>query len=54
MYGSVRGASRNRSSYRDLPSYAIVGGNSAKIIRMRFDDNTIEKLLKIKWWDWDA
>jgi hypothetical protein len=29
-----------------------VAGNPARIIRKRFDDNTIDKLLKIKWWDW--
>jgi virginiamycin A acetyltransferase len=38
---------------KDVPPYAIVAGNPAKIIRMRYDDETIEKLLKIKWWDWD-
>ena len=38
---------------KDVPPYTIVGGNPAKIIRQRFDDKTIEKLLKIKWWDWD-
>ena len=37
---------------KDVPSYSVVGGNPAKIIKMRFDDNTIEELLKIKWWDW--
>jgi acetyltransferase-like isoleucine patch superfamily enzyme len=38
---------------KDVPSYAIVGGIPAKIIRYRFDNETIEKLLGIKWWDWD-
>ena len=36
---------------KDIPPYAIVGGNPAKIIKYRFDEYTIEKLLKIKWWD---
>lgn len=31
---------------------AVVVGNPAKIIKMRFDDNTIRELLKIKWWSW--
>ena len=35
---------------KDVPPYAIVGGNPANIIRMRFDDVTIERLLKSKWW----
>jgi virginiamycin A acetyltransferase len=38
---------------KNVPAYAIVGGNPARIIRMRFDDKTIEKLLKIQWWNWD-
>lgn len=37
---------------RDVPPYAIVGGNPARIIRYRFDERTIKKLLDIKWWDW--
>jgi len=37
---------------KDVPPYAVVVGNPAKIIKMRFDDNTIRELLKIKWWSW--
>lgn len=37
---------------KDVPPYTIVGGVPAKEIRKRFDDDTISKLLKIKWWDW--
>jgi len=37
---------------RDVPPYAIVAGNPAQVIRYRFDVETIQKLLKIKWWDW--
>ena len=36
---------------KDVPPYAIVGGNPAKIIKYRFDDVIIEKLLKLRWWD---
>lgn len=39
---------------KDVPPYAIVGGNPAKIIRKRFDDTTIQKLLNIAWWDWSV
>ena len=35
----------------DVPPYAIVGGVPAKIIKFRFDDETISFLLRIKWWD---
>ena len=38
---------------KNVPPYAIVGGNPAKIIKYRFDEKIIEKLLRIKWWDWD-
>lgn len=37
---------------KDVPPYTIVAGNSEKIIRKRFDEETITKLLEIKWWDW--
>jgi len=39
---------------KDVPPYTIVGGNPATIIRTRFDQATIDTLLKIRWWDWDA
>jgi len=38
---------------KDIPPYAVVGGIPAKIIKYRFDENTINKLLSIKWWNWD-
>ena len=38
---------------KDVPPYAIVGGVPAKVIKYRFDEETIEKMLKIRWWDWD-
>ncbi len=36
----------------DVPDYAIVGGNPAKVIKKRFDDTTIKQLLNIAWWHW--
>lgn len=36
----------------DVPAYAVVGGNPAKVIRMRFDEGTVAKLEEIAWWDW--
>lgn len=38
---------------KDVPPYSIVGGNPAKVIKMRFDDKTIERLQQIAWWDWN-
>ncbi|MDR7069427.1 acetyltransferase-like isoleucine patch superfamily enzyme [Pseudoxanthomonas japonensis] len=37
----------------DVPPYAIVGGNPAKIIRFRFDFETIAKLIASQWWTHD-
>jgi len=36
---------------KDVPPYAIVAGNPAKLIKYRFPPDAVEKLLKIKWWD---
>lgn len=36
----------------DVPAYAIVGGNPAKLIKKRFSDETILALEKLAWWDW--
>ncbi len=38
---------------KDVPPYAIVGGNPAKLIKFRFTEPQIEALLKSKWWEWD-
>ena len=36
----------------DVPDYAIVVGNPAKVRRLRFDPETIRRLLEIAWWNW--
>ena len=36
---------------RDVPDYAIVAGNPAKVVRMRFDARQVTALLEIAWWD---
>ena len=36
-----------------IPDYAIVAGNPAKIVRMRFSDDEIATLNRICWWDWN-
>ena len=38
---------------KDVPPYAVVAGNPAKIIKYRFTDDIIQKLLKLKWWNYD-
>lgn len=37
---------------KDVKPYSIVGGNPAKLLRMRHSDDIIEALLNIKWWEW--
>lgn len=37
---------------KDVPAYSIVAGNPAKVVKMRFDDHTIARLLQISWWNW--
>lgn len=37
---------------RDVPPYAIVVGNPARIVRQRFPEPVIERLLRVRWWDW--
>ncbi|HEY6951578.1 MAG TPA: CatB-related O-acetyltransferase [Bacteroidota bacterium] len=39
---------------KDVPSFAIVGGNPADILRYRFDEETIRRLEQICWWNWDV
>jgi acetyltransferase-like isoleucine patch superfamily enzyme len=36
---------------RDVPPYAIVGGNPARVIKMRFPSDVVERLLASRWWD---
>lgn len=37
---------------KDVPPYTIVGGVPARAIRRRFPEETVEELLRLKWWDW--
>lgn len=37
---------------KDVPPYAIVVGSPARIVKYRFDQDTINALLAIAWWDW--
>lgn len=38
---------------KDIPDYAIVAGVPARIIRYRFDKETISKLVDSEWWNWE-
>ena len=39
---------------KDVEPYSIVGGNPARLIRKRFDDEIIDFLLTLRWWDWNV
>ena len=43
----------NSHVVKNVEPYSLVGGNPAKIIKHRFTTTQIEKLLEIKWWNWD-
>jgi len=36
---------------KDVPPYAIVGGNPAKVLKYRFEDDAVARLLNLKWWE---
>ena len=38
---------------KDVPAYAVVAGNPARVIRSRFPDSVVPKLQERAWWDWD-
>jgi virginiamycin A acetyltransferase len=38
---------------KDVPDYAVVAGNPARVIRYRFNDEEIAKLNQMRWWDWE-
>jgi acetyltransferase-like isoleucine patch superfamily enzyme/SAM-dependent methyltransferase len=37
---------------KSVPPYAVVAGNPARILRYRFNDETRQRLLALRWWDW--
>jgi acetyltransferase-like isoleucine patch superfamily enzyme len=48
--GAVLGAGAH--VVRDVPPYCIMVGNPAYVLKKRFSDQEIEKLLEIAWWNW--
>jgi virginiamycin A acetyltransferase len=36
----------------DIPPYAIAGGNPATVLRMRYEPEDVDRLLRAAWWDW--
>jgi virginiamycin A acetyltransferase len=49
-HGAIIGA--NSVVTKDVPPYAIAGGNPAKTIKYRFAQDKISELINMRWWDW--
>ncbi|GFO55608.1 hypothetical protein GMSM_26150 [Geomonas sp. Red276] len=49
--GAVIGA--NSVVTGTIPPYAIAAGSPAKVIKYRFDEEIVDRLLALKWWEWD-
>lgn len=49
-HGAVVGA--QSLVLEDVPPYSVVVGSPARIVKYRFDEETINRLLKIEWWSW--
>ena len=49
--GAIIGS--NSMVTKDVPPYAIAVGNPARVVKYRFDEETIKKFMAVKWWNWD-
>lgn len=49
--GAVIGA--NSVVLGTVPPYAIVAGSPAKLLRYRFEEHIVDRLISLKWWEWD-
>lgn len=47
--GAIIGTNSTVAS--DIPPYSIAAGNPARVIRKRFDDETIQLLEQLQWWN---
>jgi hypothetical protein len=37
---------------KDVPPFSVVAGNPGRVVKRRFDNATIARLLEVAWWDW--
>ena len=49
--GAIIGANSVVAS--DIPPYTVAVGNPCRVVKQRFDSETTELLLKLRWWEWD-
>lgn len=49
--GAIIGA--NSFVNKDVPAFAIYAGNPARLIRYRFDNDKIQKIINSRWWDFE-
>ena len=52
MDGPMKGLAARSVVVGNVPPYAIVGGNPARVVKHRFPDGVVAQLLAIRWWDW--
>ena len=38
---------------KDVPPYSVYAGNPGKVLRSRFPEDIVQRLLNLRWWDWD-
>ena len=50
--GAIIGA--NSVVAGDVPAYCVAAGDPCRVVRRRFDEETVAFLLELKWWDWPA
>ncbi len=48
--GSIAAAASVVAS--DVPPYSVVAGNPARVVRRRYEEPDVERLLRAAWWDW--
>lgn len=49
--GAIIGA--NSVVSKNIEPYSIYCGNPAKLVGYRFEQNTIDRIMEMKWWDWN-
>jgi acetyltransferase-like isoleucine patch superfamily enzyme len=43
----------NSHVVKSVPAYGVVGGNPARLIKYRFGEEEIRRLMEVRWWEWE-